>query len=317
MFYRLQMRLKYSYFKYRTRGIEATVPTPCDSASGCELHTMLGQRDLPMYLVAVKSLLRFYPAVAVVVHSDGTLTAEGEALLSRHVPGCKLLRAAETDAHARRVLGGDSFLLRCRGFDVNFRRLIDTELWGTTRKRIIMDSDVLVQQPPSEVIDWVERGEGPFLMGETPPPFPPAAKEVSGDAHVQTVFKARLGQLSSALGFPAAFQDGTTAGFYGCTGELPLDRIERVVRKCIDLRIPLEHWGSDQCVVIYLLSVAGAGRLSPENYFNFWPGDLHRVRSAHVIHFLGTNRFYKNVYTTLAARVVRELQARRRVPVVG
>jgi hypothetical protein len=298
------MALRYSFFKFRTRGIYATPPLPCEPTANCAIHTMLGRRDLPLYLVAIKSWLRFYPMVGVVIHSDGTLTGKHETLLRRHIPGCRFLSADETDARARQVLDADSFLYRCRGFDINFRRLIDTELWCTAPKRIIMDSDILTVQNPVEAIDWIERGDRPIIIGDTQQQKAPI--DLS-NAHVQALFRARVVELSEGLGWPATFMDGTSAGFYGCKDELPLDKIEKVVKRCMELKLPLEHWGSDQCVVIYLLSIAGAHRLVPQHYFNFWPDDLMRAPSAHIIHFLGTNRFYKNTYTTLATKIVQAL----------
>ncbi len=315
MLHRLRKHLAYSYFKYRTGGICSTPPLPCDPAAGCEVHTMLGARDLPMYLLAVKSLLRFGPPVGVVIHSDGTLTSREVNLLRNQLPGARLVDAAEADARARTALGADSFLWRCRGFDVNYRRLIDTELWCNTPKRIIMDSDVLVLRPPQEVIDWVERGDGPFLIGVPPKNAGPTEKDTDlSKVHVQGVFRVKLQEIAAGVGLPAEFLDGTTAGFYGCTNELSLDRVERLVKTCLDLKLPLHHWGSDQCMVIYLLSVTRAVRLNPELYLNFWPEDLPRVAGAHVVHFLGTNRFYKHVYTSEAVKVVRALQAGQAVP---
>ena len=313
MLFRVKNRLNYSYFKFRTRGVYCTPPTPCDSSAPCDVHTMLGRRDFALYLVAIKSLLRFYPSVAVTVHSDGTLDSASREVLQRHVPGCRFIAADEARARAARALGRSSFLYGCRDFDVNYRRLIDTELWSTSAKRIIIDSDILVLRSPAEVVDWIENGKGAFLIGQAPPSAPAAddRSPLPAGAHVQTVFKRNLGPLSEALGFAKKFQDGTTAGFYGCESELRLNKIEQVVRKCLDLGIPVEHWGSDQCVVIYLLSLADACTLSPERYFNFWPDEVGRIPCAHVVHFLGTNRFYKNVYTRLASKVVRELSAAR------
>src|SRR5690242_19786768 len=104
MFYRLRQWYHSTNFKYRTR-ILSSPPIPCDPDATCAIHTMLSQRDLPLYLAAIKSFLRWYPNVAVVVHSDGTLRERDEAAMSRHVPCCKVVSAAEADAHARSTLG--------------------------------------------------------------------------------------------------------------------------------------------------------------------------------------------------------------------
>ena len=72
MFYRLRRGLSYVRFRHRTGRIHSTPPMTCRGDAPCEIHTMLSDRDVPLYLVAIKSFLRFCQDVAVVVHSDGT-----------------------------------------------------------------------------------------------------------------------------------------------------------------------------------------------------------------------------------------------------
>src|SRR5262249_42556599 len=162
---RLRQWYHYTRFKRLTR-ILSSPPVPCEPGAQCALHTVLSGKDLPLYLAAVKSFLRFAPAVAVVVHSAGALHERDGGALHRPLPGCKVIGAAEADARARATLDPDSLLARFRGWDASWRRVIDTEIWGFTRKRIIMDSDILTLRPPSEVIRWIENEEGPFLLGQ-------------------------------------------------------------------------------------------------------------------------------------------------------
>jgi hypothetical protein len=303
MFYSLVSKVNYSAFRISTHDVHASPPLECDPGAPCEIHTMLGGRDLPLYLVAIKSLLRFHGAVAVVIHSDGTLDPAHSATLHRHVPGCRIIPTAEADERARHVLGEDSFLSRLRGFDPCYRRLVDTELLGTTQRRIVMDSDILVLRRPREVIDWIGRGDRPFLIGQ-----PPASPAAGGrPRNVQAIFLENLDRVSEAVGLPGAFSRGTTAGFYGCTGELDLHEVGRVVEAALDLGLPMREWGGDQCVTVYLLSVAGADRLSPDRYLNFSPRSRAQTEAADLVHFYGTHRFYKGVYARLARRVIRDL----------
>jgi hypothetical protein len=269
---------------------------------------MLSAQDVPLYLVAVKSFLRFYNTVAVVVHSDGTLDGASAALIRRHVPGCRVIPAAEADDHARRSLGEGSFLFRWRGVDASYRRLIDTELWSSSPKRIIMDADILTLRPPRQVIEWVEGGESPFLLGGGPDadaPYDPASS--GGHKHMQNIFRQKLGQVSEATGLPKKFLHGATAAFYGCGGELSLERIEHLLKQCLDRGIPMHEWGADQCIVVYLLTAAGASRLDRERYFNFAPEFVDRLATAELVHFFGLYRFYKNLYTDLASDIATSL----------
>src|SRR5262249_48490918 len=155
MLYRLRRRLNYARFRLATRGIYGSPPIPCQEDVPCEIHTMLSEEDVPLYLIAIKSFLRFFPAVSVFVHSDGTVGPHSMALIRRHVPGCRIVSAPEADDRARRLLGEDSAMYRYRFYDAGCRRIVDSELWGSTKRRIIMDSDVLVLDTPEELIEWI------------------------------------------------------------------------------------------------------------------------------------------------------------------
>jgi hypothetical protein len=269
---------------------------------------MLSAHDLPLYLLAIKSLLRFYPSVAVVVYSDGSLDEPGQSLLLRHVPGCRVVRTEEADRRAREVIGADTYLAQWRARDASWRRLVDTELWSPAAKRIIMDSDILTLRRPHELIDWIERGDSPVLVGQPPAEAgPPAAPPAGAREHIQTVFKRQVGPLSAALGLPGKFLDGCTSGFYCCRAELDLSTVERLLRAATGLGIPMHEWGGEQCTVIYLLSEAGGRRFDPERYINFDPRCAGKINSVDLAHFYGTYRFYRNNYPALAAGIAQSL----------
>ena len=312
MFFRLRNAVNQAYFKYRTRQIHASPPVPCDPDAGCELHTMLSARDVPLYLVAARSLLRFHPGFAVIVHDDGTLDAGSRSAVERTIPGCRIISAPEADDRARRTLGTGSYLHAWRGLDASWRRLIDTELWSTRPRRIIMDADVIVLRPPDQVIEWSRHGDRPFLIGRSPADStPPSATAATGRRHMQTIFRENVPQIAKAMSLPARFPQGTTSGFYGCGNELPLDLVERLVRTCVELGIPMKEWGGEQCTVLYLLSAAGAMRLDPDRHFNFDPAEQPRLAGASVVHFFGTHRYYRGLYPHLASSVAagRDLEA--------
>ena len=310
MFYRLRRRVNYSRFCLATREIHASPPISCDGGNHCEIHTMLSRDDFPLYLVAIKSFLRFYREVGVVVHSDGTLDARCEARLRQHIPGCRIVPYHEADRLALDRLGPNSEIYRWRSHDASYRRVVDTELWSQTPARIIMDADILVLDEPTEVIHWIEdrSGSAPFLMGQ-PPQVSAKVSIPAGGArpHMQTIFKQNVEALGRELGEPACFLDGTTSGFYGCYDQLSLERIERVIGASEGLGIPMKEWGGEQCTVIYILSCAGASHLDSDKYFNFFRDQTHKVRQATLIHFIGTDRFYRQIYSERAAEVVRLL----------
>ena len=271
---------------------------------------MLSERDVPMYLPAIKSLLRFHRDLAVVVHSDGSLSRSSGVSLQRHVPGLRLIDRGEADALAVRSLAGRPYLRQWRTHDAAWLRAIDTELWCTTDRRLIMDADVITVRRPDEIIAWVRGGSGSFLFGQ-PPDDEPVSRP--GRQHVQTIFQRRIVGIARRVGLPASFPQGATAGFYGCRRELSLEQIEEILRAAQAEDVPMAEWGSDQCVIIYLLASMGALRLSPRHYVNFDPRVRHLLDDVHCVHFYGTYRYHRGIYLALVCQAIREMASDREV----
>jgi hypothetical protein len=339
MLYRLRKRLNGFRFWYAARGIYRTPPTPCEPTADCTIHTMLGRADFLMYLVAIKSFLRFCPAARVTAHSDGSLTADDEASLRQHVPGIRVVSTTEANERARDAL--NPFLLEWRARDASWRRILDTQLWCETPRRVIIDSDILTIRKPEQVLDWIAgKGDGrPMLFGAPAGPPSGPIPEGSGKRHIQTIFREKLAAVAAALGRPAEFYQGATTGYYGCGNELSLAEVERVIRAGLAAGVPMAEWGGEQCVGVYVLSTSNPALLDPCKYLNFGPeaigepipsrdepvpalrnwaspsrrgigraAPIERLNEVAVAHFFGTYRYHRGVYPKLAREVVRELK---------
>jgi len=308
MFYRLRKRLNNFRFKLSASGIFSTPPTPCNPEAACTIHTMLGQSDLLMYLLAIKSFLRFRPRARVFAHSDGSLNSEDEILLSNHIPGIRLIGAREADERAKKA--ATAYLAEWRGRDASWRRVIDTELWCETPRRMIIDSDILTVRSPDAVLDWIDGGGGtrPLMFGSTDAKPAGAIPAGVGKRHIQNIFRERLAQFAQEAGGPPEFYQGGTSGYYGCTRELSLAEIERLIRAGVAAGVPMAEWGGEQCLVVYVLSTSDPIRLDVRKYFNFSHEAMDRLNEVAVAHFYGTFRFYRGVYHRLAANAVRELK---------
>jgi hypothetical protein len=269
---------------------------------------MLGHAELQMYLVAIKSFLRFQPQARVTAHSDGSLSPDDEALLCTHIPGIRVIGTNEADERAKKEL--NPYLAEWRARDASWRRVIDTELWCETPRRMIIDSDILIIRRPDAVLDWISGGGGtrPLMFGSTDPlPAGPIPEGV-GKRPIQNVFRERLAQFAREAGGPPGFYQGGTSGYYGCTRELSLAEIERLIRAGLAAGIPMAEWGGEQCLVVYVLSSSNPIRLDVRKYFNFAPEAMDRLNEVAVAHFYGTFRFHGGVYHRLGAEVVRELK---------
>jgi hypothetical protein len=310
MLYRVRKRLHTTRFWLAARGIYRTPPLPCDPTADCSIHTMLSHSDLLMYLLAIKSFLRFRPLARVVVHSDGSLTRGDEAVLHAHVPNIRIVSSPEADTRAQQEL--NPFLLDWRRRDASWRRVIDTELWCETPRRMIIDADILTIRQPSAVLEWMAGAGGgrPLLFGAPAgPPSGPIAAGV-GRRHMQTIFREQLATVAALANRPAEFFQGATSGYYGCERELSLSAIETVLRAGLEAGVPMHEWGGEQCLVVYLLSTAQPIRLDPRQYVNFAPEVKERLPEVAVAHFFGTFRYHGGIYPRLAAAVVRDLLRR-------
>jgi hypothetical protein len=269
---------------------------------------MLGRADFLMYLVAIKSFMRFQPVARVMAHSDGSLTPADEELLRRHVPGMRVISTQEADDRAKLEL--NPFLTQWRARDASWRRVVDTELWCETPRRMIIDSDVLTIQRPQAVLDWVSgTGEGrPMLFGAPDGPPTGPIPEGTGPRHIQTKFRERLSQVAAGAGRPPEFYQGATSGYYGCEKEISLGEIERLIQAGLTAGVPMAEWGGEQCLVVYLLSTSNPIRLDPRKYANFAPEVVPRLNEVAVAHFYGTYRYLRGIYPRLAAEACRDLK---------
>jgi hypothetical protein len=306
MLYRYRTAFRYWRFRRATRHLDRTPPVALSATPQGEVHTMLGSRDVWMYLLASKSLVSWIPDVRVVVHSDGSLSEEHLTQIARHIPGVRFVRFDEADRRAAEALAGSPFLAKWRAVDAAYRRLLDVELWRTSERVVILDSDVLTNRKPTELIDWLKTGTRPFMLGQPPGEDHSAAPPREGE-HVQAQFLRRVPEISARLAAPPLFVQGGTAGFCGYFREISLERIEKALQTALDLGLPMDQWGGDQCLVIYLLSIGGGERLPSDRYFNFEPSVRGKAANASVIHFYGTHRFDGGVYPELGARVVQRL----------
>lgn len=141
-----------------------TPPLVSNPAAATEIHTVTGHHHFRMYLTAIKSLLRYTPSLSVVVHDDGSLDSEDEALLRAHLPGVTYIDRKSADEQMRGVLARYPHCRKLRERVVNSLELFDNLLLVRAPRLINMNSDVLFLREPSEVIRWIS-GADPTILG--------------------------------------------------------------------------------------------------------------------------------------------------------
>ena len=316
----LRRRAGDRWLEWAARGIRQTpVMKVAAGSKTAELHTMLGHQALAPYAIALKSLLRFLDrsSLGVTVHSDGTLTAADTAVLNHHFPGIRVIDARAADERCLALFGQDSPHWRHRSRYFGLRRLMDTQIWRDADRIMNFDSDILCLNPPAELQQWLSNGHSGLLIGQTN--GSPSPEKLNGTKweisphrsdQIQSQILSNLPELAGRMGLPVRFLDGASAGLHCHTTELRLERTIEFLQHCEQLRLPLGQWGTEQSVVVFLLSASGASRLDPRFYFNFFPDCEDRLGDAKVVHFIGLRRYHRWRYPRLAVGVVASLSSR-------
>ena len=132
-----------------------THPMACNSLAETEVHTLVSYHHVFMYLVAIKSFLRYCPDVAVVVHDDGTLTSLDKDLLQRHIQGIKVIDRRVADRQIGDILKSYPHATRFRGNIMSALELFDYFLLAQKEKLIGINSDVLFLNKPQSMLEWI------------------------------------------------------------------------------------------------------------------------------------------------------------------
>jgi hypothetical protein len=117
-----------------------------------------------MYITAIKSLLRYYNDIAVVVHDDGSFTEYDKQLVEDHIGGVTVIDKATADAVVAEKMAAFPLCRKFRKKVVNAMELFDNILLARKEKLVSMNSDVLFLKKPHEVIEWLQ-SETHSIMG--------------------------------------------------------------------------------------------------------------------------------------------------------
>lgn len=140
-----------------------TPPLACNPAADTEVHTVTGRHHLLMYVTAIKSLLRYAGDLAVVVHDDGSLGAEDEALLKTQLPGIAFVDRKSADEQMNERLRAYPHCRKLRARVVNSLELFDNLLLARAPRLINMNSDVLFLGEPHELVTWISGVDASIL----------------------------------------------------------------------------------------------------------------------------------------------------------
>lgn len=300
-------RMRYKKPLHRTlEGFTRLPAIPCDPDADTELHMLTCVYDLDMAVAALKSLLRFKPPLAVVIHGDRTLNESHREFLQTQIPGCRVILLPEADrafatvpelAELRAKIPGrftlpPGYERQCAAWAL---KVLDFWTLARTDKVLVLDSDTLFLRVPEELMAWIS-GDGQRAFHSAP------------NAPNQQLSGEIIAKGFPTVNYPPAFN----GGLFGysrsvVTRELILDVLHTLM---VHPQWPLY---GDEC--IWRLIIGGV--LVDVLPFSCYPllddvgaEETHRVNfdKAAYVHFIVKHR--GGCYRRIARRVLKEMRTR-------
>ncbi len=281
-----------------------TAPMSVDPHGAVVLVSQVCQRDLQMYLLAMKSLLRFLPARRIVAVDDLSLRPCGKAQLSAHLPGIELIGIDEINV-GRCPTGG------------TWERLLTIVELCQDAYVIQVDSDTLTLSNPELVHECIQSNR-PFAEGTRQgcavEPVLASAERAqrhlsnSGN-HVQMLAEASFSLLPNANSLRYVRGCSGFSGFSrGVTSRRSLEWLSQQMERLIG-RETWRQWGSEQVASNFVVANGESPVVLPVDTYGYLNPrtDLGRSR---FVHCVGSYRFRKGTYARLANRIIDELLAR-------
>lgn len=268
--------------------------------------SQVSHRDILMYLIAIKSVYRFFDAGRIVVLDDGSLTDEDRVLLTHHLPSIRVVTFGQVHT-ARTPRGG------C------WERLLLISSLVRHSYVIQVDSDSLTLQEVSEVLDCVSQNWNFTLLGAGSFPAIESMRDACNRARRNGQSNTEPQGISerSLDRFPechklkyvrgsAAFSGFARDSFGSADVEYFSKNMEAI---CGPHK--WREWGSEQ--VTSNLVIANSAQVCvlqhPKYTSYFALPDVNYSRSSFV-HFIGIHRFRKGCYSKLARQTIRGLTSK-------
>lgn len=246
--------------------------------SGPEIHMMCGKNHVDMGIWASWSLLRFLPGASLFLHSDGSLRDEHIESWRRVIPNLTLIAKEESDLRARQVFKDRFPLLsewRTRQFySVKF---IDFHLHGTSDRIILLDSDVLCFDKPTELIDGLNALESPLLWHIDDKSYYLApTKVLKACTNVEVVERVNSGFLLTKRW---QIED--------------LQYFENILQKLQDYSLPIFHYWAEQTMYAISANRHGNAAAFPGKYSVYFGKTL---QSSTIRHYAGVPKLRPRYY---------------------
>ncbi len=295
MFYRLRRNLKYFKFHKRIQRLLDTPPLIIQDAhqqdSPLNIVSMVAGYDVKLYILAIKAFYRRIGHGRITAITDG-VSAEGKALLEKHIPGIEIVPVETIDTGSIQRGGTWERLLFC----------IDR---SATHFVIQLDADVLCVGPMQEVLDAVQANRA-FTLAEGIPKKP--LNSWVADAYAKKSDNIVIDFEMQGPQYPDSdkilYLRGSS-GFAGfARGAIDRAFVQDFYGKALQLMGPRwKEWGTEQISSNFCIAN------SPDSFGLPWPRYMtwehHRIPpDISLMHFLGYCRFDDDVLVNYANREI-------------
>lgn len=283
-------------FNYLCKEITHTKPVKLTN-NNVVILSQLHPPAIYMYLIALKSLLRYVDVGKVVIVSDG-LNAKNIRTLKYSIDNLEIIHISDINTEGCPTGG-------------TWERLIQLSKLNTNSYVIQLDSDTITLAQPNEVIDCIINNES-FTLGTDSGTCFKSLEECSIFAeahkcdHVQNHAERELRNLhnKSSLKYVRG-----CSGFTGfAQGQLELQKIIDFSRSMSNLlgEDRWREWGTEQVTSNFMAANAHPSRVLPVDRYPFYITGLDLSKPA-FIHFFGTFRFNDGTYKNLSLKLINEL----------
>jgi len=274
------------------------------SESPVALLSMLQESDVQMYLLAVKSLLRYLTINKVVIVCDPSLSNDSREKIKAHIAHVDFLEATNF-MHESIPIGG------------TWERLHAISHLTDKYYVIQMDADILFMHSPSEVIQAIKHNS-PFILGTNRLYQQLTLQQMTDivlqwikqykmdhkQPHIQMIAEINMQRLAEPLGY-ASYTRGCS-GFAGFSkGSITPEGLTALSQVFYaDLGEKWKIWGTEQFMSNLLLSNLKNIEVLPVDKYN----SSEQYEEGFVMaHFIGTWRFYNLLYTKIAKMIICEI----------
>ena len=290
--FKKKISTKYQKWRYN-RVVKAVLDTPPLKIGKNSFTTlsMVHQRDVLPYLVAIKSFAKYADPTKIVIVCDPTIGDAERSLFKEHIPHVELRRAEEF-RFPDIPIGG------------TWERLSAITEYARNSYTVQLDADTVTLGPVKEVIEAIQSGNG-FVIGERSDQKLLTLDEAAAlskdwnDLHIQAFAEKRMNTANLELSLYVR----------GCSGfsGFPIDTSMR--GKMVDFSKKMKtisqsrwaEWGTEQITSNYLVANSKGAKVLPFPAYRTPKATLEKVSFAH---FIGYIRFSDSLYREASRRLI-------------